>query len=151
MPELSTEDRLAIHELYSRGTRYITMRNIEGWLELFTEDAVFFLPGVEKFGVPDMTMTGHAELRRFVTDTIEGKYDPAMGLERGTKKRYLVSNIMLDAAVENAARGSAYMFLVLAGQGGKPPVLFGTGVYDDEFVKTAGGWKIRRRTLTADV
>ncbi len=148
---LSADDRAELYELYSRGTRLITMRDIDGWVDCFTPDAVFFLPGIEDFGVPDMTMTGHAELRQFITDTIEGKYDPTMGLEPGTKKRYLVGNIMLEGDGDNGADGSAYFFLILPGKGRTPPTLLGTGVYEDSFVKTPDGWKIRKRTLTADV
>ena len=147
---LSAEDRIMLYELYSRSTRLISSRDVEGWLNLYTEDAEFFLPGIPAIGVADMTMTGHAELRQFFTDTVEGKYDPAMGLEPGTPKRYLVGNIMLDAAGDNQANGSAYFFLIIPGQGGTPPNVLGTGVYEDLFVKTAGAWRIRRRTLTPD-
>lgn len=148
--QLSAEDRISLYELYSRSTRLITNRDVEGWLALFTEDAEFFLPGIDDIGVPDMRMRGHAELRRFITDTIEGRFDPAMGLERGTKKRYLVGNIMLDGAGDGQARGSAYFFLIIPGRGGEAPRLLGTGVYDDHFVKTATGWKIKQRTLSPD-
>ena len=148
---LSADDRAELYELYSRGTRLITMGDIDGWLDCFTSDAVFFLPGIEDFGVADMTMTGHAELRQFITDVIDGKYDPTMGLEPGTKKRYLVGNIMLDGDGDNGASGSAYFFLILPSKGDTPPKMLGSGVYDDIFVKTPDGWKIRNRTLTADV
>lgn len=148
---LSADDRAELYELYSRGTRLITMGDIDGWLDCFTSDAVFFLPGIEDFGVADMTMTGHAELRQFITDVIDGKYDPTMGLEPGTKKRYLVGNIMLDGDGDNGASGSAYFFLILPSKGDTPPKMLGSGVYDDSFVKTPAGWKIRNRTLTADV
>ena len=148
--QLSAEDRIELYELYSRSTRLITNRDVDGWLDLFTEDAVFFLPGIPAMGVDDMQMSGHAELRQFITETIEGKNDPAMGLEVGTKKRYLVGNIMLDAAGGDEASGSAYFFLIIPGKDGKLPTLLGTGVYEDTFVKTAAGWRIKRRKLTPD-
>jgi len=148
--QLSAEDRIELYELYSRSTRLISNRDIDGWLELFTEDAVFFLPGISEMGVPDMQMSGHEELREFITNTIEGKFDPSIGLEPGTKKRYLVGNIMLDAAGEGEAAGSAYFFLIIPGKGGGQPTMLGTGIYDDSFVKTDKGWKIKRRKLTPD-
>ena len=43
------------------------------------------------------------------------------------------------------ATGKAYAAVIELGEGGKPSTLLGGGHYEDQYVKTAGGWRIKRR------
>ena len=60
--------------------------------------------------------------------------------------RHLNANIAIEASAEGA-RGQAYVFITTVEQG-KPIVVSNGGVYDDVIVKTADGWRFKRRSFT---
>lgn len=97
---------------------------------------------------------GEAVARLF---TVDGKFDragtdPVVGRESlaafvnaaaGRGMRHIVSNILVEPT-DSGARGQAYVLVLLVG--GSEPAAFGR--YDDEFVHTPEGWRIRVRRFT---
>lgn len=89
--------------------------------------------------------------------TVDGEFartdaDPVVGRESlaafvkaaaGRGMRHVVSNILVEPT-NSGARGQAYVLVLLVG--GNQPAAFGR--YDDEFVHTPEGWRIRVRRFT---
>ena len=63
---------------------------------------------------------------------------------------HFATNIMIDASAAGAT-GSAYFFNVTTPEGGKPGAITATGTYQDLLVKTAEGWRFKRRTFYANL
>ena len=49
------------------------------------------------------------------------------------------------AELKNHSTGKAYAAVIDIGEGGKPSALLGGGHYEDQYVKTTDGWRIKRR------
>jgi hypothetical protein len=145
---LAAQDYTDLLELYSRATRWISEGESERWAELFTPDGIFALPAIERFDAPAMEIQGTEALEGYIREVIAGTFDAQMGLPAGIEKRYLTTNVSLEADGDGAAIGTAYFMMLIVGQ--DEPKILGTGVYTDRFVKTAAGWKIQRRQLTPD-
>src|SRR5262249_3965628 len=59
-------------------------------------------------------------------------------------------NIMIEPSPDGA-NGTAYFLRVKFGQKGEPNSLTARGVYRDTFVKSPGGWLIKRVSAEAEV
>jgi len=145
---LSPEDRFELLDLYTLSTRLISDGDDGGWADLFTPDGTFAIPAIERFGAPPLSVRGTEALRGYIRDVIDGVFDEKIGLPKGTRKRYLVSNVLLRSDGDDGAAGSAYLVMIAVTAEG--PRLLGTGVYRDRFVRTDAGWKIADRVLEPD-
>jgi hypothetical protein len=58
---------------------------------------------------------------------------------------HLVTNVVVTPT-PGGAHGRVYVGIVDLGEPGGPPSAGHGGFYDDEYVKTPGGWRIRKRT-----
>jgi ketosteroid isomerase-like protein len=130
---LSIENRLVLHELYSRYAYAFDGADGEAWSALFAPDATFVLPD----GTP---VTGTAALRDFVI----ARADEAPGM------RHLMANILLEEDGDDA-RGRAYFLAFRLGGDGRFR-LRNFGRYEDEFVRAnGGGWLFRSRRVVAEL
>lgn len=148
--KLSAQDAWELSELYTLSTRLISDGEVDRWVDLFTPEGEFYIPPIEAFGAPATDLRGAEALRAYVGDIVAGVYDRQLGHPAESKKRYLVSNLLLEADGDRRATGSAYLTILLLVPG-QPTMIFGTGVYTDRFVKTEAGWKISRRVLEPDI
>ena len=136
---LSLEDRLEIRELvesYSRGVDAYTPgleNGVETASQVFTSDGVFVYS--------ERTVSGEAELKKFFAENLKTH-------RSRWPHRHLLSNLMIEPASEGA-RGSVYLFQVYVDDTSKP-YISAFGVYDDTFVKTPQGWRIKRRVYRQD-
>ncbi|MCY4029736.1 MAG: nuclear transport factor 2 family protein [Acidobacteria bacterium] len=131
--ELTGADYAEIERLYGLYNQGADFRDAEMWLSAFAEDAVFRTgPGQEQRGM--------AELRA-------GREARNQGQTGDNGRRHLNSSFVITAT-EDGAKGRAYW--VLNDVTGPEPRTVASGYYDDTFVKTADGWKIRTRTLHRD-
>jgi uncharacterized protein (TIGR02246 family) len=125
---LPADDYAAIQQLYARYAFAIDLRDFDGWLTTWTEDAVFvsFASGA---------MEGHAAIRAFAEAAMAS---PDM------KGYHWNSNVVIEPTDYGAA-GKCYIMHVLApdGWGEVGRALY----YEDELVKQDGGWRFRRRTV----
>lgn len=148
-PALSAQDYVELLNLYSRSTRLREPGDEEAWADLYVEDGACILPEIRQFDSEPMVLRGREALRTFASNVIHGVYHAQMGLGPEAKKRFVISNVVLEADGPRAARGSAYLLLVILGEGG-PPRTLGFATYDDLFVKTPQGWRIKQRTLSPE-
>jgi 3-phenylpropionate/cinnamic acid dioxygenase small subunit len=130
VPDLPSEDRLAIEALV---TEYAWLLDHRRWQEvaaLCTEDAVLKIRGREIVG-----RDGLAEW---------AEYRAQKGSRRTQHQMTLLRLELVDADV---ARGTAALVLHVAKTGASGTYVDLVGEYQDEYVRTPGGWRFRRRTL----
>ncbi len=126
-PTLSGNDYGEINALYARYAYAFDSSDAEMFASVFTADGEF-ITGTR-------TTAGVAALK-------------AMASGRGPKKErpkifHLTMNVLITPTAVGAS-GSAYVVTVdLA----KNPAISGGGVYEDVIVKTAEGWKFKKRTF----
>jgi hypothetical protein len=136
---LSAEDRLEIRELveaYSRGVDAYTP-GLEGGPE--TASRVFTTDGV--FVYSERTISGEAELQKFFAENLKNH-------RSRWPHRHLLSNLMIEPTPDGA-RGSVYLFQIYVDDKSMP-YISAFGVYDDTFVRTSSGWRIKRRVYRQD-
>jgi hypothetical protein len=126
---LSTEDRLAITELYSKYNHAIDFGDAEGWAATFTADGVFNGGG----GGPQQG-----------TEALTGF---ARGFAANVKGRHWTNNLVVEGE-GSSANGKCYLILWNLAQ--KPASIMATGIYRDELAKTGDGWRFTSRKVDAD-
>ena len=106
--------------------------------DLFTEDGVW--------RSPEQTMSGKDELRA----GFQARED-----NKGRMSRHVCNNFRLFEIGENQAKGRVY--LTLYRHDGEPGRAFSplngpavVGEYEDEFVRTEDGWRIKHRAIKVD-
>ena len=126
---LTALDYAEIHQLYSRYAIGVDSGNSDMFAGVFTPDGTFELP----------------------TRTIQGRTQLADVAKPGDGRGPTnVSHVAVNIAIEpspDGATGTAYFLRVNLGESGKPSTLTGGGVYRDTFVKTAEGWRIKKRVV----
>jgi hypothetical protein len=127
-------DRLAIQDLISRYPVLVDNRDFDHLDTLFTADARL---NFTSFGGPDGTL---ADVKAFLNATLPmfARSQHMMGLPTITL-----------AAHTAASKTSCHNPMVMATPDGKEKVWLIGLWYDDEFVKTADGWRIASRTATS--
>ena len=130
-PTLTPQDYMEIQQLYSSYTRATDMGGAgdgSDYAAHFTEDAE-----IEQSG---RVNKGHDALKRMI------KGFHAMLQKNGWASRHTYSGLLITPTADGA-RGSVYalIFNVTA----KPPFVDHSGVYEDTLVKTAAGWKFKKR------
>jgi len=114
--------------------RAVDFRDYDAFVELFAED------GVLDVGAP-------LEGRKAIREAIMRRPDEL-------KSRHVLTNVFIDVQDENTARGISYLTLYRH-QGPESlapgPIEFdgpaAVGHYEDQFVRTAEGFRFRRRRL----
>ena len=132
MGELTTADRLAIHETLHRYCHCLDRGEWAEFARLFTDDCQLDLS--QMLGLYE----GTAGIRQFAE----------VMRSAGIFMRHLVTNVVVDGDGERA-RAWAYV-LAITGPPGRGQQQ-STGRYEDELVKRDNRWLLRRRRLTLDV
>jgi hypothetical protein len=131
---LTAQDYTEITELYARLYQGSDLRELDVWLSNFADDAVFVFPDGKE-------VAGTKALRDFRVKSFGGNTGDS-------KRRHWVSGVMLTPTPDGIAKGRAY-WLMIDGSG-KQPVLAQSGHFDDQFVKTKGGWKFKKHVVNMD-
>jgi hypothetical protein len=122
-------DREAIRDLPIIYCHYVWEKNIDGIVNQFTPDGELILPANLGSGAK-----GTEALRSFYTKSITSA-DP----------RPFVHNHYIILLGDGKAKGFVYADLKYGSQGFKTTLI---GVYEDEYVKVDGAWKLKRRKFT---
>lgn len=123
---LSADDHAEISMLYAAYNHAIDLGDPEAWADTFVPDGEF------------MDNRGHEELVRFAEDWL-ARYE-------GGTRHWNSQHLFTPTAT--GARGSVYLYLWDVRT--TPPSTIVTGVYDDELVRTADGWRFRTRVFVSD-
>jgi uncharacterized protein (TIGR02246 family) len=130
---LAVEDRLEIHDLYSRWCVAIDEGDAQAWADTFTEDGIFRLT------THPVRATGRAELLAMA----ENVYAHDQGLNR-----HQCYNILLTADGP-LVRGRADALVLELRTGGDARIIK-TCRYADTIVRRAGRWVFAERVITWD-
>lgn len=129
---LTAQDYADIQQLYWRYNHGGDFRDSDLWLSAFTDDAVFTVEGRPP-------LRGMEALR-------------AMRVERdaghGDRGRRHWNNSWRIVPTAGGAEARVYWIVVDVATG--TPVTDRSGYYDDKYVRTADGWRIRERVITFD-
>src|SRR5579871_3961440 len=120
--KLTADDYIEIQQLYARYNNAIDSGDAEGYAATFIPDGVF------------NTFNGHDALVGFIH-----RWRESMG---GANRRHWNTNLTITPNAEGAA-GSVYLLLVDVGV--RPPAIQAAAKYEDQLVKTADGWRFKKR------
>jgi hypothetical protein len=125
---LTASDYLEIQQLVARFSYAVDMHGGDGsaFAALFTPD-----------GSVDAKAKGTAQLVEFAAQTNKDRSGPAF-------TRHFVTNVVITPA-PGGATGRSYLLTLDAAEGDKPTTMLGGGHYDDVYVKTPQGWRIKSR------
>jgi ketosteroid isomerase-like protein len=113
---------------------------IDDYLALFTDDALWEMPANPNLGIPAASLTGHAEIAASVRQRRE------MGVQGpGTTAMHHITTQHVDVAGDEATGRVYYQFVGFVD--GRPTIRT-LGRYADRYRRTADGWKLARRTIT---
>lgn len=115
--------------------------DLEEYLTLFTEDAVWGMPDNPAVGMTANEKKGHAEI-------LAGAQERrASGLQGpGTESRHVLTTIAIN--VESEDRATARSYFMFFDSTSTTPTLRTMGQYDDVLVKGERGWQLARRRIT---
>lgn len=130
---LSAADMEEIRTLYARYNQGSDFRDTELFLSAFAADAVMTRGGRDISGM-DALRADRAE-----------RYQGQTG---DVGRRHQNSSILIEPTPDGGAIAKAYWFLLDVTA--RPAAIISSGYYEDVFVRTAAGWKIKHRTLFAD-
>ena len=130
MAQLSTEDRLAIHEIMAKYCQAIDLNRWEEFPSLFTEDCRL------DFGNLMGVFEGPDGVQRF-TDMMRNL---------GLFMRHYNTNMVLRGDSDRV-QSESYVLAITGPPGSSHQT---TGRYEDEFVKVGGRWRIRVRRALLD-
>jgi hypothetical protein len=173
-PRLTAEDRTEILNLYATYTRYYDFADVDPreWVKkLWTPDAIFVnvteIPASGK--CPDKTDLPPGQYRPASRDLIRGTLSDKLGIpacvgvikgwedlalravrghrERGTVWRTRRSTPYIEATPEGAHGHVTANYYLWDTSGGHWE---GGGTYEEDYVKTNDGWRMKKRVFTGD-
>jgi hypothetical protein len=124
---LTAQDLVDIQQLYAKYNRTLDAGDAEGYASTFTPDGVF------------NNNVGHDAIVKFA-ETFHG------GM--GARVRHWNTNLMIVPTPEGA-HGQVYLLLVDFST--KPATIATSASYSDDLVKTAQGWRFKKRATKGDV
>ena len=125
---LTASDYLEIQQLVARYSYAVDMHGGDGsaYAALFTPD-----------GSLGTQANGTAQLAEFAAQTNKDRSGPAFA-------RHFVTNVVIKPAPEGAT-GRSYLVTLDAAEGDTQTTMLSGGHYDDVYVKTPQGWRIKSR------
>lgn len=139
---MSVADRLAILDAIARYSYTFDGREVDAFVQLFTEDGVFEMLAANA-SEPELVMTARAGIHEWVTNWFR-ELDPAI------QSRHFQSGTTFRELTAEYAKTSTMLMTTAQHPGEASPRVKMTGVYHDHWIKTAQGWRISRRTLRHD-
>ena len=140
-PLVTVEERMQILDLISAYSHTYDSRDVEGFIGLFTVDAVWEYYG--SGGAKLLFRFTREELRAAVTKRLEGFRT------KGIQSRHYQTNTLLTPVGVGKVEATT-IFNITWQVPDEKPVLVTTGVFHDVIVKTAAGWRFARRTELVD-
>lgn len=122
---LTTDDRLAIHDLLALHGHLVDAGALDRLGELFTDDVVY-----------DLTPLGGT-----VLEGVDEVAASARELGVNNPVAHLVTNILIEEPGDEVTARSKFLGVRRDGS-------VGSGVYDDVLRRTPEGWRIARRRVT---
>ena len=130
---LTSADYLELQQLVARYSYAVDMHGGDGsaFAALFTPDGSISTPDRGALA------RGTAQLTELAAKTNADRSGPAFA-------RHYVTNVVIKPA-PGGATGRSYLVTIDGAEGSKPTTMLSGGHYDDVYVKTPQGWRIRSR------
>jgi len=130
---LTAADYLELQQLVARYSYAVDMHGGDGsaFAALFTPDGSISTPDRGTLA------KGTAQLTTFAAETNKDRSGPAFA-------RHYVTNVVIKPAA-GGATGRSYLVTIDGTENGKPTTMLSGGHYDDVYVKTPQGWRIKSR------
>lgn len=136
------EDRLDVARLIARIAHLADDGEVAAYLDCFTADAAWELTSATGLALTEQVRRGRADLEAGVHERrASGMQGP------GSRTKHDVSSIAVAVDGDRASATSYFRYYVDAD---RTPTLSAMGRYDDEFVRTPGGWRLARRVIARD-
>jgi uncharacterized protein (TIGR02246 family) len=133
------DDRIAVEDVMARYVRAVDSLDVEGYVAVFTEDAVIDSNG--------SISRGHEEIRRIVTSLVQRRdASRAKGLP-ASNLYHVISNVRITFPRPDEALHQSYWQTVRRDENGTMTAA-AMGRSEDRLVKRNGAWLIQSRTLT---
>jgi 3-phenylpropionate/cinnamic acid dioxygenase small subunit len=118
-----------------------TCTDLDDYLALFTEDAVWGMPANPALDLPANERHGRAEIRSGAEER------RAAGIQGpGTNSRHLLTTTSVNVEADDRATARSYFLFVDSTT--TTPTIRTIGQYDDVLVRGAQGWQLARRDIT---
>ncbi len=139
---MSAEDRIAITDNIYAYSYTWDGQDIEGFLNVFTEDGVWeaYALGAKE---PEMHLAGREAIRKWGEERLgrrKGKF----------VSRHFQTNIVFDHLDANTARTRTMVFVSHQGVEDLAPRPMVSAIYYDEHKRTPKGWRIKHRQVKHD-
>jgi 3-phenylpropionate/cinnamic acid dioxygenase small subunit len=131
----------AIRTVLARIAQLADTGDLDEYVTLFTDDAVWAMPDNPSMGMAASEKRGIAEIRAGAEERRAGGVQGP-----GTDTRHVLTTIAVD--VESEHRAAARSYFMFFGDTASQPVLRNMGQYDDVFVRGDRGWQLAHRTIT---
>jgi hypothetical protein len=125
--KLTADDLVEIQQLYATYNWALDAGDAEGYAATFTPDGVF------------NTNVGHDAIVKFANTFHAGL---------GAHVHHWNTNLLIKPTADGA---SGQVYLVLVDFANKPATIATSATYSDELVKTAQGWRFKKRATKGDV
>jgi ketosteroid isomerase-like protein len=137
---MSIEDKLAILECLAAYSHTLDNGDDEGWVQLFTEDAVWesFAKGASE---PSLRYEGHEGIRKFAAQM--------RSRASGRQARHNKVNTLFVELTPELARIRSNGVITVQVDGEEPRIAL-TGVYAETLRKTPQGWRLAHVVLHTD-
>lgn len=133
------EDRIAVEDVMARYVWAVDSLDAEGYVSVFTEDAVIDSNG--------SISRGHDEIRKIVTGIIKWQEDNKEKGLPASKMYHVISNVRVTFPMPGEALHQSYWQTMIRDKDGRM-VTGGMGRSRDLLVKRNGEWLIKERKLT---
>lgn len=134
------EAELEIRNLVAALAQLADTGEVDAYVALFTQDAVWQMPANPLTQLDASTRTGHDAIA-------EGVHERrAAGLQGpGSGSMHVITTLRVEVVDDNEAVGHAYWLFYTDTR--TSPVLGGIGQYHDRYLRTAAGWKLAHRSV----
>jgi 3-phenylpropionate/cinnamic acid dioxygenase small subunit len=130
-----------IRSVLARIAQLADTGDLDEYVTLFADDAVWAMPENPSMGMPASEKRGIADIR---AGAEQRRADGVQG--PGTQTRHVLTTTAVD--VEGDDRATARSYFMFFGSTGSQPVLRNMGQYDDVLVRGQRGWQLAHRTIT---
>jgi uncharacterized protein (TIGR02246 family) len=139
---MSSEDKLAIHEMIAQYAYAYDHEDAEGFAHVFVENGVFeiFVPGRT---IPAVRLQSRADIRAWAMQRLHER------IGRFTSRHYQ-AGILFDALTTEEARVRVMVLVTRQEVTDTHPYVHLTGVYHDRWRKTPEGWRLAHRAASVD-
>lgn len=141
---LTAQDYADIHQLYSRYNQGTDFGNAEMWLDVFIEDATFrpYANQDRRRGASATEFVGREEMAEWRAGVFARR-------QPDYQYRHWNSSWVITPTGDGGAEGRVYWLAF--DPSAEELAISDTGYYEDLYVKTADGWRIKERTAYSDL